>query len=131
MRETPLPKWTLLLLPLATCACDAWPTTIDNRAPESVTFSYLHKDFDVWSGEFPVRPGRAVHLARGHYFGDIRGIRIKQGVHEYAVANSSLSRFHTVCDQAPNCYLTYFGNGQIAASAEPQNGINFETAGGS
>jgi hypothetical protein len=124
----------LLFLPFLT-ACDAWPTVVDNQTSADISVQYLHKDYDHWSGSFPVRARIAVRLSRAHWIQDIKAVRFKDGQHTYLLASDALGRLQDACPSsvaarkysvAGDCYLIYLGRGKVQVTASEPQRLRYE-----
>ena len=93
---------------------DSWPIQFQNRSGSSIKFQYLHKDYSYWSAELAFAPGAQSRLARDHWFRDVRGLRVFDGVNVYSASPAALVAFHNVCDRASVCVLSYLGKGRLA-----------------
>ena len=112
-------SWAILLLTFVmlflVVGGDSWPIQFQNRTGNLVRLQYLHKDYGYWSAELPLEPGAQSQLARGHWFKDVRGLRVFDGATVYSASPTVLSDFHKACDQASLCVLSYLGAGRLAA----------------
>ena len=131
-------RWVLLLCVLLS-ACDAWPTTIDNRGRNTIQFAWHHRDYDQWSAPFELAAGKAMSLALNHYAEDLVGVRIGEGTHTYALTPEAIARLHTYCSRGPmerafnvggDCWLTYHGNGRVTVSRQAASDASYEQTNG-
>ena len=131
-------KAALSVLAIATLsACDAWPTTFDNRSNATVQFRYNHQDYDEWSAPFTVHAKKAMRLARAHYADEIVGLRVQDGNQTFTLAPKAVEKLHRVCSRTfidrlttlGDCWLTYRGNGRLTFSREAEAGISYEVLG--
>lgn len=122
-----------LLALLLLTGCDAWPTVVQNDAEASITFQYLHRDYDHWSAKFPIGAGFAMPLSRGHWMQDIAGIKIADGRKRYEWSEQAVRRLSKACPSskagrnlgyAENCYLTYQGGGRVVATNHTPADLN-------
>lgn len=116
-------------------ACDAWPTTIDNRGRDTIQFAWHHRDYDQWSAPLELAAGRAIPLAVDHYAEDFTGVRIAEGGHSYALTPDAIERLHQFCSRSAierrfklggDCWLTYHGNGRVTVSRHAAADIRYE-----
>ena len=130
-------SFVLLFLPFLS-GCDAWPTVVDNRANSQLMVRYLQKDYNHWSGSFPISAGKAMPLARAHWIQDIRAIQIKDGVRLYSLSGDAMRSIQDACPSselerrfstAGNCYLVYLGKGRLQTMAVVPQGLEYEQVG--
>lgn len=117
-------------------ACDAWPTTVDNRSANTIQFRWHHRDYADWSAPLDLTSGKAMLLARSHYAEDFTGVRIKEGRVIYALTRESIERLHRICSRGAierrmnlggDCWLTYHGKGWVSVSRRAPPDITYET----
>lgn len=118
-------RFTLVLFPILLGGCDAWPTVIDNRSGHDIRFRYQASGREDWSAEFDLPAGEARRLAREHWVQNVEGFVIGEGQHRYTVGHAALAPARHSCPSsslsrrlkfAPDCYLTYHGQGRFTAS---------------
>jgi hypothetical protein len=128
------PLFAALLL----SGCDAWPTTVDNRAAHTIHFQWHHRDYQEWSAAVPLLAGRATRLALDHYAMDFVGLRIREDGHIYALPAASIARLHKFCSRTRlerllnlggDCWLTYHGSGWLSVSRRAAPDIANEESG--
>lgn len=113
-----------LLFSFLLVACDAWPTKIDNRTTNKISFRYLDRNLDYWSASLSVKPGYAITLARGYWIADIRRIEITDADKIYSWADNTILKLSSGCPGSNlplreffvgDCVLIYVGNGRLRA----------------
>ena len=127
-------RWVLPLC-VVLSACDAWPTTVDNRGRNTIEFAWHHRDYAQWSTPVDLAAGKAIPLALDHYAEDFVGIRIGDGSHTYALTPEAIVQLHKLCSRnamersfnlGGDCWLTYHGNGWITVSRHAAADISYE-----
>jgi len=116
-------------------ACDAWPTTVDNRSGSTIQFTWYHGAYDHWSAPFDLPRGKAMPFALDHRAADFAGVHIQDGRHTYALTPEAIARLHHICSRSAvdrslslggNCWLTYYGNGLVTVSRQAAPGVRYE-----
>lgn len=127
----------MALLCVLISACDALPTTIDNRSHNNIEFAWHHRDYNKWSAPFELAAGKALPLALNHYAEDLVGIRISDGSHTYVLTPEAIARLQTYCSRGAlerefnvggDCWLTYHGGGLVTVSRHPQHPLATSSA---
>lgn len=120
-----LHSFAILPFALLVSACDAWPTTINNRSGHPISFQYHQRDYKEWSVRFFLNAGEAQKLAREHWIQDITGLRFYEDGQTYVLGYAELKPIRNACDSSllgrrftftPDCYVTYRGKGSLKAS---------------
>lgn len=118
-------SFAILPFALLMSACDAWPTTINNRSGRPISFQYHQRDYKEWSARFFLNAGEAQTLAREHWIQDITGLRFYEDGQIYALGYTELKPIRSACDSSllgrrfnltPDCNVTYRGKGSLDAS---------------
>lgn len=130
-----LRRATPLLCVVLLSACDAWPTTVDNRSTHEIQFQWHHRDYEKWSAPLHLPSGRAIPLALDHYAEDFVGVRISEDGHTYTLTPESIANLHKFCSRTAidrslnlggDCWLTYHGNGWVSVSRQAATDISYE-----
>jgi hypothetical protein len=136
-----MPKCTKLssvVLAVTLFGCDAYPTVVQNRTVRPISITYHQREYDFWSGTIKVGPKNATRLAREHWIQDIIGIRITDADRTYELTGDRLTPLRDACPSmelgrrynlAHDCYLTYLGDGHLAATPVMPPDLQFEELG--
>jgi hypothetical protein len=101
-----------VLAGLCATSCDGLSTRVISKSSQNVMFRWHNKDEADWSTAFrmPVDRPQALLRAPFHNMGDIG---VKDGNRWMHVEPVDMARFHSICDPAPQCLITYFGSGEL------------------
>ena len=118
---------------LTSCiASEAFPTVIDNQSGHSIVVGYQYQGQDDWSADWDIPAGEAQSLARDHWVQGILHMRIEEAGRVFVVGEPQLRVLRQGCSNsfltrwwklAPDCYVTYLGEGRLSASTQPPSGV--------
>ena len=103
-----IPMW------LGLAACDAWPTTVVDRANAPIQFRWHHEDHAEWSAWIAVPPGESVLLARAHYVEDFVSMEVMEAGKTYSVTPTQMAEFRSICARTWVDRITTLGDCEIA-----------------
>ena len=110
---------SIALVMMATCfvttGCDDLSTSIVNRASSDAVFQWHDKDAGDWSIGFRMKNAQTTVLMRAP-FKNITDLAVTDGGRRYVVGALRMERLHEVCDQGPECVISYEGSGRISVA---------------